>query len=120
MWDTAVALAIAVFVAVRAVLLGREVVAVLGQHAPAGIHPDAAEAALRERPPTSSTSTTSTCGPSRRGCTSRPPTSCAPTAPTPVTSSPEAGTRLREEFGIDHATLQVEPRGTRSCVETSW
>jgi cobalt-zinc-cadmium efflux system protein len=33
-WDTAVALAIGVFVAVRAVALGRQVVAVLGQHAP--------------------------------------------------------------------------------------
>src|SRR6476659_4322380 len=46
-WDTAVALAIAVFVAVRAVRLGREVLAVLGQHAPTGIDPAEAEAALR-------------------------------------------------------------------------
>ncbi|MBS45239.1 MAG: cation transporter [Nocardioides sp.] len=38
-WDTGVALAIAAFVAVRAVFLGREVLAVLGQHAPAGIDP---------------------------------------------------------------------------------
>ena len=60
-WDTVVALAIAGFVAVRAVLLGREVVAVLGQHAPAGIHPADAEAALRGCR-TSWTSTTSTCG----------------------------------------------------------
>ena len=37
-WDTVVALAIALFVAVRAVMLGREVLAVLGQHAPAGMH----------------------------------------------------------------------------------
>ena len=33
-WDTIIALAIAVFVAVRAIVLGREVAAVLGQHAP--------------------------------------------------------------------------------------
>jgi cobalt-zinc-cadmium efflux system protein len=33
-WDTAVALAIGVFVAVRAVVLGRQVLAVLGQHVP--------------------------------------------------------------------------------------
>ena len=46
-WDTAVALAIALFVAVRAVMLGREVLAVLGQHAPAGVDPDAVAADLR-------------------------------------------------------------------------
>lgn len=36
-WDTVVALAIGAFVAVRAVMLGREVLAVLGQHVPAGM-----------------------------------------------------------------------------------
>jgi len=46
LWDTVVALAIAAFVAVRAMLLGREVLMVLAQHAPAGIHPPEAEAAL--------------------------------------------------------------------------
>ena len=40
-WDTAVAVAIGVFVAVRAVVLGREVLAVLGQHAPVGLDLDA-------------------------------------------------------------------------------
>jgi cobalt-zinc-cadmium efflux system protein len=40
-WDTAVAVAIGVFVAVRAVMLGREVLAVLGQHAPVGLDLDA-------------------------------------------------------------------------------
>ena len=39
-WDTIVALAIGVFVAVRAVLLGREVLAVLGQHVPEGMEID--------------------------------------------------------------------------------
>ena len=38
-WDSLIALAIAAFVLVRAVMLGREVLAVLGQHAPAGIEP---------------------------------------------------------------------------------
>ena len=40
-WDTVVAVAIGVFVAVRAVMLGREVLAVLGQHAPEGLDLDA-------------------------------------------------------------------------------
>src|SRR6478609_6695069 len=49
-WDTVVALAIAVFVAARAVGLGREVVAVLGQHAPTGLEPTDLLAALGEVP----------------------------------------------------------------------
>ena len=40
-WDVVVAVAIAMFVVVRAVALGRQVVAVLGQHAPAEINPEA-------------------------------------------------------------------------------
>ena len=116
-WDTVVALAIAVFVAVRAVLLGREVVAVLGQHAPAGIHPDAVEAALREVRDVVDVHDlhvwTLTSGmhvaTAHLVCTD---------GADPGRVLEEAGTRLREEFGIDHATLQVEPRGTRSCVET--
>ncbi len=37
LWDTLVALAIGAYIAVRAVVLGREVLSVLAQHAPAGI-----------------------------------------------------------------------------------
>lgn len=37
LWDTVVAVAIGLFVAVRAVALGREVLAVLGQHVPGGM-----------------------------------------------------------------------------------
>lgn len=32
----------------------------------------------------------------------------------------EASRLLREEYGIAHATLQVEPESHRQCVETSW
>ena len=39
LWDTVVALAIGVFVAIRGVALGRQVLAVLGQHVPAGMEP---------------------------------------------------------------------------------
>lgn len=47
-WDLVVAVAIAVFVVVRAVLLGRQVLAVLAQHAPADVDPAAVEAELAE------------------------------------------------------------------------
>ena len=49
-WDTVVALAIAVFVVVRAVALAREVLAVLGQHAPAGMEPTEIADALAALP----------------------------------------------------------------------
>ena len=45
-WDTVVALGIGAFVAVRAALLGRHVLAVLGQHAPSGIDLDQMSAEL--------------------------------------------------------------------------
>lgn len=118
-WDTAVALAIAVFVAVRALLLGREVVTVLAQHAPAGIHPDRAEAALRAVPEVVDVHDlhlwTLTSG--MHVATAH--LVCADGAD-PGRVLDAAAATLRHEFGIDHATIQVEPRGTRSCVETSW
>lgn len=49
-WDSVIALAIAAFVAVRAIGLGRRVVAVLGQHAPEGMRLDDVVTALREVP----------------------------------------------------------------------
>ncbi|PKW27706.1 cation diffusion facilitator family transporter [Phycicoccus duodecadis] len=118
-WDTVVALAIAVFVAVRAVVLGREVLGVLAQHAPAGIHPDEAEAALRAVPDVLDVHDlhlwTLTSG--MNVATAH--LVCADGAD-PGRVLDAAGRTLRERYGIDHATLQVEPRGTRSCVETSW
>lgn len=49
-WDLVVAVAIAVFVVVRAVMLGRQVLAVLAQHAPAGVEPATVEAELAAMP----------------------------------------------------------------------
>ena len=46
MWDLVVAVAIAVFIVVRAVMLGRQVLSVLAQHAPAGVEPSRVEADL--------------------------------------------------------------------------
>ena len=119
-WDTVIALAIAVFVAVRAVLLGREVLAVLGQHAPAGIVPAEAEAALRAVGARRRRARPAPVDPHVRACTSRPCTSSATTGPTRPTVLTEAAAMLRERFAIDHATIQVEPRSARACVETSW
>ena len=32
----------------------------------------------------------------------------------------EAAGVLRDRFAIEHATIQVEPRSARACVETNW
>lgn len=118
-WDTAIALAIAVFVAVRAVLLGREVLAVLGQHAPAGIVPAEAESALRGVSDVLDVHDlhlwTLTSG--MHVATAH--LVCRDAAdPTRVLT--QAAAVLRERFEIDHATIQVEPRSAQACVETSW
>lgn len=115
-WDTLIALAIATFVAVRAVLLGREVLAVLGQHAPAGITPEDMLAALSDLPGVSevhdlhvwqltsgmNVATAHLVSDDRAGSN-------------PLTA---ASTLLRERFGIAHATLQVESAGT--CQGADW
>ena len=115
-WDTLVAAAIAVFVAVRAVLLGREVLAVLGQHAPAGMDPAEVEAALCAVPGVATVHDlhlwTLTSG------------MHVATAHLVAVGDTDAvllaaGRMLRQEFGVDHATLQVES-DARHCSELSW
>ena len=118
-WDTAVALAIAAFVAVRALFLAREVLAVLGQHAPASIHPPDAEVALRAVADVVDVHDlhlwTLTSG--MNVATAH--LVCRDDAdPTRVLT--QAASVLRERFAIEHATIQVEPSSARACVETSW
>jgi cobalt-zinc-cadmium efflux system protein len=118
-WDTVVALAIAGFVTVRALLLAREVLAVLGQHAPPGIHPTDAEAALAAVPDVVGVHDlhlwTLTSG--MHVATAH--LVCHDGAdPTQVLT--DAAAVLRDRFAIEHATIQVEPSSARACVETSW
>lgn len=118
-WDTVVALAIAVFVAVRAVLLAREVLAVLGQHAPAGLEPEGVAAALTEVEGVVDVHDlhlwTLTSGMN------------VATAHLMVTETTDthavldtAQEVMRVRFGVEHATLQVEPETHRGCHRISW
>ena len=124
-WDTVVALAIALFVAVRAVMLGREVLAVLGQHAPAGMHPDEAEQAQSEIAGVVEvhdvhvwTLTSGMNVATAHLVTADPqPGEFSADAATILT---QAAAVMRERFGIEHATLQVEPAGSSACAQTSW
>lgn len=118
-WDTVVALAIGVFVAVRAVPLGRQVLGVLGQHVPEGVSPDAVSADLG----------------AIRGVADVHDlhvwtlTSGMNVATAHLVSEPGADveailasgqTMLRDTHQIAHATLQVEPTTGESCHDTDW
>lgn len=126
-WDTAIALGIAIFVAVRAVLLGREVLAVLGQHAPAGIDPEAASQALLEVPGVADVhdlhlwTLTSGMNVATAHLVAAPADLHDP-AQRPDTGRilTLASAVMREQFGIEHATLQVEPADSEGCGRITW
>ena len=118
-WDTGIALAIAVFVAVRAIMLGREVLTVLGQHAPAGMAPDEVEQALAAVPGVSNVHDlhvwTLTSG--MNVATAHLMTAEDADAHAVLDA---ARTVMRNQFGVEHATLQVEPDTHTGCKEVTW
>ena len=118
-WDTGIALAIAVFVAVRAVMLGREVLAVLGQHAPAGMDPEEVAGALAAVPGVTDVHDlhlwTLTSG--MNVATAHLVTG-ADADPHAVLD--QARDVMRSRFGVEHATLQVEPDTHTGCKEVTW
>ena len=118
-WDLVVALAIGAFVAVRAVTLGREVLAVLGQHAPQGFDVEAAVADLAAVQGVADVhdlhAWTLTSGMN------------VATAHLIVDSDADprevldhAQRVLQDSHGIAHATLQVESAPTAQCHDVSW
>lgn len=119
LWDPILAVALAVYVAVRAVLLGREVLGVLGQSAPPGIDP----AEARDRLATV-TGVLEVHDLHLWQLTSGMNVATAhlvsSTGADPAGILIEASAVMRDEFGIDHATLQVEPTGSGACQGTEW
>ncbi|MBM7791008.1 cation diffusion facilitator family transporter [Tenggerimyces flavus] len=118
-WDTVIALAIGVFVVVRAVGLGRQVLAVLAQHVPDGLDPDqiatdlAAVEGVRDVHDLHLWSLTSGMN--------------VATAHLVIADQTEAHAVLdrgrailRDRHGVAHATLQVEPADHRGCDELGW
>ena len=118
-WDTVVAIAIGLFVAVRAVGLGRQVLAVLGQHVPAGLDIETVAGRLGAVEGVDDVhdlhAWTLTSGMHvatahlvlRAGAPSQPVLQ-------------EAQRILRREYGIEHATLQVETAPSANCDEVRW
>lgn len=117
-WDLVVAVGLAVFVLTRAVPLGREVLRVLAQHSPAGMDTGRVGAALAAVP-----------GVSRvHDVHLWTLTSGMNVATAHLVTEEEADSHavlaaaqavMREEFDIEHATLQVEPP-SHHCVDLSW
>jgi len=116
-WDAAIAMVIGGFVFLRALRLGREVLAVLGQHAPAGMAPDRVMAALQRVDGVEEVHDlhlwTLTSGMD------------VATAHLVVRDESEevlgqATALLRDRFGIAHATLQVETPDNKHCQGVDW
>ncbi|MGW5162211.1 cation diffusion facilitator family transporter [Nonomuraea wenchangensis] len=118
-WDTLIALAIGVFVAVRAVSLGREVFAVLGQHVPEGLDAAAVAADLAAiegvRDVHDLHLWTLTSG-------MNVATAHLVTADQDDHHAvlDQARDLLRRRHGVAHATLQVEPHDHTGCDEIGW
>lgn len=118
-WDTVVALAIGIFVAVRAVVLGREVLAILGQHVPEGVELDQIVQDLEAVAGVSDVHDlhvwTLTSG--MYVATAHLVVGDASASQSALE---DARTIMRSKHHIEHATLQVEASATSACDETSW
>ena len=118
-WDTAVALAIGAFVAVRAVILGRQVLAVLGQQVPEGIDAEQVAADLADVEGVEDVHDLHiwvlTSG--MNVATAHLMTDEGADAHAVLDS---ARTVMRTDFGVEHATLQVEGWRAPECHSVDW
>lgn len=118
-WDTTVALAIGAFVAVRAVVLGRQVLAVLAQHVPAGMPIDEVAdnlggiSGVRDVHDLHIWVLTSGMNVATAHLVA------SETGDYPRILD-DARTMLRTTYSIEHATLQVERTAARECHEIDW
>ncbi|MEW1599491.1 cation diffusion facilitator family transporter [Streptomyces sp. NPDC093808] len=118
-WDTLVALAIGAFVAVRAVALGREVLAVLGQYAPSGMDPATVADDLASVDGVKDVHDLHLWT-----LTSGMNVATAHLVTTDRTDGhavlDRARDLLRDRHGVAHATLQVEPAEHTGCDRVGW
>lgn len=118
-WDTLIAVAIGVFVAVRAVVLGRQVLAVLGQHVPEGLDIEVVASQLGRVAGVADV----------HDLHAWTLTSGMNVATAHLVLEPDADSQavlqesqrlLRQDHGVEHATLQVEDQPSQSCHEVTW
>lgn len=117
--DTAVALAVGAFIAVRAVILAKEVLGVLGQSAPRDIDPSRVQSELEEIDGVADVHDlhlwTLTSGME----VATVHLVVAPGVdPHPVLDA--AQELLESRYGIAHATVQTEPTDHHGCLEIGW
>lgn len=117
-WDTVIALAIAVFIVVRALVLARQVLGVLAQQAPADVDVARLRDALSEVAGVGEVHDVHvwelTSG--MRVATAHLFVSVADTD----SVMRDARAMLRENGGIEHVTLQVERVRTKECSALTW
>lgn len=118
-WDTAVAVGIGVFVAVRAVILGRQVLAVLGQHVPEGMVIGEVADDLAAIP-----GVTDVHDLHIWVLTSGMNVATAHLVADDTEQFPRilqnARATLKTTYAIEHATLQLERSAARECHEINW
>lgn len=118
-WDAVLAVGIALFVAFRAAMLGREVLAVLSQHAPAALDIDAVARDLETVPGVRELHDlhvwTLTSG--MDVATAHLVVEAGPNAPDVLATAQRV---LQEGYGITHATLQVEIDPSTQCHRATW
>lgn len=118
-WDAVLAVGIAIFVAVRASVLGREVLAVLSQHAPAALDIDAVARDLESVPGVRELHDlhvwTLTSG--MDVATAHLVVAAGPAASDVLATAQQV---LQEGHGISHATLQVEVDPDTECHRATW
>jgi len=119
LWDVTVALAIGVFVAVRAVILGRQVLHVLNQNVPTGM-----EVADVSRDLEAIVGVVDVHDLHLWTLTSGMNVATAHLVTTDRTEPhavlDQARVVLRDRYAIEHATLQVEPAAHTGCQELAW
>ena len=118
-WDTVVALALGIFVAIRAVILGRQVLAVLAQHVPENVDIDEVTTDLAAIPGVRDVHDlhlwTLTSG--MLVATAHLVSDEGAQTPDLLEGAKEV---LRDKHGVLHATLQVEPARSRECHDLDW
>ena len=118
-WDTIVALAIGAFVAVRAVILGRQVLAVLGQHVPEGMVIDDVADDLGGIDGVKDVHDLHIWVLTSGMNVATAHLVASETAEFPRILEDARG-MLRTTYSIEHATLQVERTAAAQCHEIDW
>ena len=117
--DTLIALCIGIFVAVRGVMLGRQVLAVLGQHVPEGLDVDDVDRDLREVDGVRDVHDLHIWV-----LTSGMNVATAHLVTEEIEEHSqillEAQELLKNRYRVEHATLQLETTPTRNCEELTW